>query len=69
MLILNRHCGEDVVIVVPASTEATTVTVSLVRVGGNAAGLGVSAPAQVRVWRAEVMQREQEGKRHDEPTR
>jgi carbon storage regulator len=50
MLVLTRHCGEQIVI-------ADEILVTVVAIEGNKVRLGVTAPKSVRVDRMEVHQR------------
>lgn len=53
MLVLSRKVGEQIVI-------DGCITVTVVAIDGNKIRLGVSAPPEVRIDRAEVHQRRQE---------
>lgn len=48
MLVLSRKLGERIVI-------GQDVTITVVRVSGNRVSLGIEAPADVRVIRAELL--------------
>ena len=53
MLVLSRKIGEQVII-------ADTIEITVVEIRGNRIRLGVNAPPDVRVCRAEVLRRDQE---------
>jgi carbon storage regulator len=60
MLVLTRHCGEQLVI-------ADDIIVTVVALEGNKVRVGVEAPKSVRVDRKEVHDRRM-AERSDEPT-
>ena len=55
MLVLTRHCGEQIVI-------AEEIVVTVVAIEGNKIRIGVEAPKSVRVDRQEVHERRQADK-------
>mgnify|MGYP001618928658 CR=1 FL=1 len=60
MLVLTRKVGTRVIIGTPPDT--ITVTILKIRgnvgLGGNSVKIGIDAPNEVPIWRAEVLERE-----------
>lgn len=56
-LVFSRHRDEDVVIMVPPSTEETKVVVRVMDIRDDKVRIGTKAPPQVAVDRAEVAER------------
>jgi carbon storage regulator len=55
MLVLNRKCGEQIVI------PGLSVTVTVISVKGNRVRLGITAPAEAVVLREELVRRKKRG--------
>lgn len=55
MLVLTRHCGEQLVI-------ADDIVVTVIAVEGNKVRIGVTAPKSIRVDRKEVHERRVAGR-------
>ena len=59
MLILTRRAGEQIII-------ADDITVTMLGIKGNQVRIGIDAPKEISVHRAEVYQRIQEDKKSNE---
>lgn len=55
MLVLKRSAGDSVVIPLP---DGRAVTILVNEIGNGQAVLGFDAPADIKIWRAEVMARQ-----------
>lgn len=55
MLVLSRRVGEEIILTIPPSTEERRVTMKVVEYRrGDKVRIGVSAPDEIEVDRAEV---------------
>lgn len=57
MLVLSRRKDESIVIRVPPSDKVTEIVVALVEIRGDKSSLGIQAPDEVKVNRAEVQEK------------
>jgi carbon storage regulator len=62
MLVLSRKTGEEILV------PEYGVTVKVVAIKGNTIRLGISAPADIEIMRAELRERDQQPARY-EPAR
>lgn len=55
MLVLGRRCNEEIIIDVP---RAARIVVKVTDIASSQIKLGIDAPLDVQIWRAELEQRD-----------